>query len=99
MEEERAVFYHEWLLYIVQNEKNNFTYSRDGKNCEFVELPADKCVTSFYCKLPDQRYNWPKRGLVVAFPLTEIRDNQDLVSIADGMKLLWQESKALDSAL
>lgn len=98
MEEERAVFYHEWLLYVVQNIKNNFTYSRDGKNCEFVELPSDKCVTSFYCKLPDKRYKWPKRGLVVAFPLTDIQYNQDLASIADGMKILWQERDLLDAS-
>jgi len=99
MEEEKAVFYHEWLLDVVQNEKGNFTYSRNGETCDFVELPADKRLTTFYCRLPDKKYKWPKRGLVVAFPLTEIRDNQDLASIADGMNLLWQESKALDSAL
>ncbi len=96
MEAALAEFYHEWLLYVVQNEEGNFTYSRDGNYCNLVEVPADKKLTRFQCRLPDKKYKWPKQGFVVAFPLTDIRDNQDVASIADGMKLLWQEREQLD---
>ncbi|MDW7730425.1 MAG: hypothetical protein SCJ94_10555 [Bacillota bacterium] len=90
MNNPEAEFYHEWLLFVNQNQGGNYYYWRAEGNKEFFAPPADNKPTSFHCRLDDNSYAWPKKGVVVTLPLTSIRNPNDLKVLADNMKMLWE---------
>ncbi len=91
MDNPEAEFYHEWLLHVYQNEGGNYAYCRNEEEKEFVAPPPDRQSTSFLCRLSDESYAWAKRGVIVAFPLTDIREPNDINLLADEMRDLWHK--------
>ncbi len=90
MNNPEAEFYHEWLLFVNQNQGGNYSYWRAEEDKEYLAPPADNKPTLFHCRLDDNAYAWPKKGVVVTLPLTSIRSPDDLNMLADDMKLLWE---------
>ena len=89
MNNPEAEFYHEWLLFVNQNQGGNYYYWRVEEDKEYLAPPADNKPTLFHCRLDDNSYAWPKKGVIVVFPLTSIGSPDDLKVLADDMKGLW----------
>jgi len=89
MNNPEAEFYHEWLLFVNQNQGGNYYYWRAEGDKEYYAPPADNKPTLFHCRLGDSSYAWPKKGVIVALPLTSIGSPDDLKVLADDMKGLW----------
>lgn len=90
MNNPEAEFYHEWLLHVNQNEGGNYSFHRNAEGRDFAAPPPDRQPTVFQCRLSDSSYAWPKCGIIVAFPLTDIREPKDIYHLADEMRDLWQ---------
>jgi hypothetical protein len=90
MDNLKAEPHHEWLLNVYQNEGGNYSYFRNSEEKEFISPPPDRQSTFFQCRLSNDSYTWAKRGYIVAFPLTDIREPSDINLLADEMRELWQ---------
>jgi hypothetical protein len=91
MDNPQAEFYHEWLWHVNHNEGGNFYYWRADEGKEYFSPPADNKPTAFYCRLQDNTYAWPKKGVVVTLPLTNISKPDDIKALADNMRWLWDK--------
>lgn len=91
MDSPKASFYHEWVTDVVHNNGGNFAYWRSRDKKEYNLPLADRETTVFQCRLADASYSWPKHGIVVAFPLTDIHEPKEISDLADQIKALWQE--------
>jgi len=91
MDNPKAAVYHEWLWHVNHNEGGNFYYWRADEGKEYFAPPADNKPTAFHCRLEDNSYAWPKKGVVVTLPLTNISKPDDIKTLAGNMRWLWDK--------
>ncbi len=95
MDADSASYQFDWPIKVLQNEGNYFSYSRNGNETMLDEIPSDRKPTIFKCNLTDESYAWPKQGVLVILPLTDIRDSKDISLLAKEMGELWAKRNAL----